>query len=814
MNEENEISQASMSERTEVEIDPKPSGAHNGKAITKFLLSPNEIYAATWSKDDDSVYGWPLDKDQPFEFDYFINVKDFCKNSDPQLSAVSNDKLVAIESVNKELLNYGVIEIINLVTNTKIKLETLCLDKSVTEICLVGCRFYNNGNLVMGSQILNNYDNRTHYEVFIFPFKNLNKQSWKVSNSIACGVSGEMKAYDFTDNEKIMIIDSCGLLTQWNLNTLSFEKQYQLEWNKIWALHPLEKDFYAFNKCFTLFAVCLQVTDYLEADLFISVYLTENAMHLSQHKIKYENDKTLLRSEFISSDEGERLLLFFDDNNIEIRDPYHLQHCIIRTVSDLCRELSTSNKESLLMFEALIDEKIYNISNGHLWVQELTKQQWVTYLREQLMDKTKIRALPNKSQIENMLQNIIDEHSDKSDDEFIVKKINPPYHGLLVKWEIMNNGRLIQAQKFDSITNEWKPLEWKVYPKHLVEFEKPPKKFVYRCDLLYNEDLIIITSIGLLILSVWEKDEIRIRYYKGFPFKYSFLLRKDIKNQMISGYIGKESEYKKKQFFAKKSYIQKLLDEIKLHKKSLLPPPDFDAITLYYEDLCMDGRFPFKELIDDYIEDKVTMSLYGHDLLKSFFKNKDHQMMEKLYAKCIKINTEKDNFLSNFKLFEIVTFSINDISVKSPDLLNQFLSYTSFTLSSTEKEIVIGRLSSKSHLQNHRTHIHLSNIYFTNRLITFLQNIKELVFAFLEEKKFHLDKFHDIVKKIKNDKWEDINEMPFISDILLELTKTEIENSKKIQNLKGNDEKVIQEFKNFFSEEIEKLKTMIEELKN
>ncbi|CAG8769786.1 8924_t:CDS:1, partial [Ambispora leptoticha] len=188
----------------------------------------------------------------------------------------------------------------------------------------------------------------------------------------------------------------------------------------------------------------------------------------------------------------------------------------------------------------------------------------------------------------------------------------------------------------------------------------------------------------------WQKDEIRLRYYKGYPFKYSFLIKKDLKNQMISGYSRKESEYKKKQFFAKKSYIQKLLDEIQLHKETSLPPPDFDAITLYHEDLCMDGRYPFRELIDDYIDDKITMMLYGHDLLKSFFKNKDHQMMEKLYAKCIKINTEKDSFLANYKLLEIITFSINDLSVKSSDLLNQFLSHTSFTLSSMEKEIAIG----------------------------------------------------------------------------------------------------------------------------
>ncbi|CAG8807840.1 30053_t:CDS:1, partial [Racocetra persica] len=43
-------------------------------------------------------------------------------------------------------------------------------------------------------------------------------------------------------------------------------------------------------------------------------------------------------------------------------------------------------------------------------------------------------------------------------------------------------------------------------------------------------------------------------------------------------------------------------------------------------------------------------------------------------------------------------------------------------------------------------------------------------------------------KKIKNNKWEDINEMPFISEILLELTKADIIND-KIHNLIDSDEK-------------------------
>ncbi|KAF0459332.1 transient receptor potential cation channel subfamily a member 1-like [Gigaspora margarita] len=714
---EEKTSQASRSKSTEqlIEIEPKPSGPHNGKEITKLLLSPNKKYAVTWSKEDDSVYGWPLDidgwpldKDQPIEFDYFINVKDFCKNLDPQLSAVSNDKLVAIESINEFLYRYGIIEIIHLVTNKVIQLETLYLDKPIAEICLSGCKFYNNGGLVVGAQTLNTFTNKTYYEIFIFaPFSSKN-------------------------------LHSCGSLTQWNLKTLLFEKQYQLEWNEIWALHPLKSDLCSFNKTFTLLAICLQVLDCSETDTFISVYLTENAILLSQYKIKYENDRTLSHLEFISSDDGERLILFYDDYNLEIRDPYHLQHCFTKTIPSLCKELSTLNGETFTKFKTLTDEKIYSIRDGRLYIQELSRKHWIKYLREKLVDQNEIRTLPSKPQIEDILKTILSENEDQNDDDYIRKKMQELYEGSLVKWTVTSGGRVINAQKFDSTKNEWKSLEWKIYPEHLREPGKPARKFVYRCDLLNNEDLLVITSIGLLILSVWQKNEIRLRYYKGFPFKSSFLREKDIKKRMISGYIEKETIYKRNQFFAKKSTIQKLLNELQNHEKCTLPPPDFDAITPYYEDLCMDGRYPFKELLNDYIQNEITMALYGQELLKSFLKNKDHQMMEKLYAECIKINikSEKDNFIANLKLLEIISFSINDLSVKSPDLLDQFLSHSSFTLSSMEKELAVGRFSTKSHLQNHRKYLQLSNSYYTTKIVTLYENIKAIIFTFLEEKNY------------------------------------------------------------------------------
>ncbi|RIB11786.1 hypothetical protein C2G38_77182 [Gigaspora rosea] len=371
---------------------------HNGKKITDLLISPNIKYAATWSKEDKSIYGWPLDKNQP---DYFIDFMEYCKHSNPRLISVSDHKLVAIRSTyERESDEYSIIEVVDLVAKQIINLEMSYLNKPITEYNHVIGLFCNNGDFIVSADQLN-----YSVKIFKFSFKNLNlsKKSWKITNSIE--ISGNPIASDVI-KEKIIILDSCGSITQWDLNTLLFEKQYQLDWNIVWEIE-FTNDYYLFNKNFTLFAACIQVS---ETNIHIYVYSTENAMLLSQYEpIKKQY---LSYADFISYEGGERLLLFFGDDDlefkdleIEIRDPYHLEHVIDnKTVSSLCEELSELNEGSLTKlnineaeFILLEDEKIYCISDCSLQIHNISEKQWIKYLSEKLKDK--IDILPFKSQI-------------------------------------------------------------------------------------------------------------------------------------------------------------------------------------------------------------------------------------------------------------------------------------------------------------------------------------------------------------------------------------------------------------------------------
>ncbi|CAG8489168.1 25894_t:CDS:2 [Gigaspora margarita] len=583
--------------------------------------------------------------------------------SDVPLEAISNNKLVVIKSNQNKIS-----DIFSFATMKLIQLK-------------LRSDYFNYSNYDTPSYVFNDYGDlaiympttifsKIHAAIFIFYSKDLNELCWMSKKSIDCGIIGEIRACNLTDYGKIFILDICGLLTQWNLDTLQFEKQYQLELDKTWIINALHKKLYIFNNNSTLLAICLQTSNHL----FIA---------------KGEKDRPLFHSNFVSSDAGERLLLFFKDIT-EIRDPYSLDKIIEEPI--LSEKFSAKlNNEN---------EKIYSTLDGRLFVQEFSKQQWIEFLRKELGDYNEIRSLLSKVQITNFLKGILDENINKGDSEYInnefkepkgAEKLEKSYAGFLVKWDVIKgkNAFILRASiKHNSDSEQWDQAvkERNIHPDHLRGY-----KFVYKCDLLDNEDLIMITVIGLLVWTVWEKKEIKLRYYKGFPFTSTYLDIKDYENRYLTGdVVNKNSEYKKLEFFAKKSYIEKLLNEILDRRENLLLP-DFVAIVPYYNELCMNERYPFKELLDDYIENKITLILYGKQLLRSILKNKNYLMAEKLYKKCMIINLkeENDNFLTNIKLLEIISFSLIDLSQNFPDILKEFLSHTSFTIPRNQPSFLI-----------------------------------------------------------------------------------------------------------------------------
>ncbi|CAG8545638.1 7465_t:CDS:2 [Gigaspora margarita] len=669
------MSEEDKSSQTVVEIKSEP---HNSKKIERLSLSPNYKYAATWSGEDRSICGWQLnDHDQLFELDRSCSVDKICKDLKlkisttklwcPVLAGVSNDKLVAIHLYSEEFDN-GRIVIVDLKTENKIiKPVTSFLDNPIEDYWLRDCIFYDNGDFVVEAftprqNILN---------ILRFSNKNLSNNRWKINKSIFIEPTNLVWNYLY-DNESFMLLDTNGTLTQWKLNTILFEKQYHMGLNRVLKRSNVTNMISIVNKTSTLFAIFLEISgNSITNDIIISVYLIKNSSFLSQCKKKSD----LLHFEFISFDEGEKLLLFFENNWLEIRDPYNLKLYQTDNASSFFKELSNSN-EDIEKFKMLKNEKIYIVSDRQILIQEISKQQWIKYLREKLGDQDEIKALPRKSQIEDFLQTIIDEY-DKYESILDNNIENQTYESrnLLVKWIVTQDKdknltivQAMKAKKYEPAEEDWESVdEWEINSEYLI-------------------------------------------------------------------------------FIADRETILKLLDDIK-DLPSL--SPDFQSITTYREnrDLCIfsnNEANPFQDLLDDYFDDKLTLStfgelllnaflknnddimiermiekstddkliisLYGQTLLNKFLKNNDNMMierlMETLYKQCIMKKAEegKDiNLLTNINLLEIVTFKINELSMKYPDILNQFLSTTALIPISMNKNIAIENFSSKSHLQRAET---------------------------------------------------------------------------------------------------------------
>ncbi|CAG8806090.1 20387_t:CDS:2, partial [Gigaspora margarita] len=774
MSNEGEFSQMSKSEYEEkIEIEPGLIKLHNGKEVTELLLSPNNKYAVTYSEDDKSICGWQLDQPfeqsenesyrlKPFKFDCSINVEG-------DLVAVSNNRLAAISLYRKS------IEIINLATTKKIELNFYPYRCRPFE----ECRFCNNGDFLIVAD-----DYECQY-IFKFSFTRNNLQSWKINNSIICGAPKDIERCQISE-EKFWLLDNCRSLTQWNLNTLVFEKQYQLGWiEQTHFSRFMGESFCIFNKNSTLLAVYLYP--------FIYVYLTETSVLLSQCQLK-----GIQHFEFISSVEGERLLLFFYDN-LEIRDPYNLQHVISnKTIANFYEELlELLNEETLtklmqsVEFKTLMDKKIFFISNRCLWVKEVSDEQWIKYLREKLEDYNEIRGLPNKFQIQNLLERFLNENMDSTTELLETKS----YDGSLVKWEVSDNEKeiVINAWKFD--TDAWKSV-------NSVEFDKfkkvhyklegddenrgAPISKVYSCTLLNNTDLAMITNFGLFIWSICqkvEKDEIRLQYYM---------------------------------FGRKISGIEEiLLDKIPKYSKYSLLLPDFVFLIMNYEQpWTKDRRCLFKELLEDYIEDKplllywqellncflclknysiigelcskickkmedvkILLKLYGWSILRCCLECKSYSAIEELCSKLYK-EMEDDNFLPNIQLLDIFTFSFIELT-QFPRIIKKFLSYVLFVHSTNNFE-EINYFFSDPHLKSNLKYL---QPYFDS-------NIKRL------------DKLYDIVTKIQDNNWDEIIEKPFLSNSLLKIIhidKTEIESKtieEKIQQITDNENNIIQKLEN------------------
>ncbi|RIB06319.1 hypothetical protein C2G38_2217431 [Gigaspora rosea] len=271
----------------------------------------------------------------------------------------------------------------------------------------------------------------------------------------------------------------------------------------------------------------------------------------------------------------------------------------------------------------------------------------------------KIRVLPKKSQIEKILQKLINEGNNYTDDNRI-KEIKF-YEGSLVKWEVNGEENTIQVFK-KSDSNTWEDVD----SIKLEDFDRHYSMYICSCDLLHNDDLVVITSFGLFIWSTWQKDE-KLEKFEYSP-DFDFL-------------------YERKQSYTEKD-----------HRLLLKELPE--------------------NLLNDYIEDNILMKLYRQELLKFCLKFQHYSLAERLCNKiCSETNLMKlcgEDFLKEDSIIRYFNlFSFEELT-QYPQLLKKCLSYTLFIHSpSNYEKIKFNKFFSEPHLQSHIKYL---QPYFTSNI--------------------------------------------------------------------------------------------------
>ncbi|CAG8747643.1 13201_t:CDS:2, partial [Acaulospora morrowiae] len=205
------------------------------------------------------------------------------------------------------------------------------------------------------------------------------------------------------------------------------------------------------------------------------------------------------------------------------------------------------------------------------------------------------------------------------------------------------------------------------------ESKKGPAEYVNSVQVLENEDLLMVTTIGIFIWTV-----------------------KDIK-------VKDDSEKIRLHYFWSWNHE---IDETHLMER-YLPTPDFrfiiENIKKFTNGSGKESPF-FEEIIDDYFEDPFKLDLYGKNMLKTLFTLGNNELIERLIDSIIKLTVDngEGNFVSNIRLLSLIACNFAQLSNQYPNITNRALSKVAFFVPGDENSFKI-----VNHYSTSRHHQHL-----------------------------------------------------------------------------------------------------------
>ncbi|GBC03576.1 hypothetical protein RclHR1_00520028 [Rhizophagus clarus] len=726
---------------------------HNSKKITKIVCSSDTNYVVTFSEEDKSIHGWPID-------DEFDDIKEgnsgkelkynsiFQKDELADLLMVSNDRYALVRISKKEQDEFRIIK----------------LDEKENEL------FYVKGNPAydQGTFISSNNDffiiYKKELEAYIYHTNQVivNKRETDSDNNRDITTIWKLKSkYKFvfpqqfwqkeirppigfflTPEKLFLTYKGSNILSQWDLYTMTFEKQYLLELNKR-NVHPAVKndDIFELKQAMVvdgtkknIMAIHGYSTFNYEHQILVYSMVTE--FKISSYTIPSENSTSKISIVGTSKSDGGLLIYGFKNgeekpeyflHDLNDLDFYEKAETISNIVPDRVDAQLVVNKELSDKVVIAKDSKltVFNISEREL--KMLRDRLKLKKLKKDQADKTfKYYPYPYPSSIvKTILEMFEGLEWNKSADlpaEYTCKELDN------IKWNVNHwkktgktSVKVSELQYFDNETDK-KLYEW----KELDEFKYfPPREiFVLACRCIENGDLIMITKQGIRIFTIIQPaKKIKMRYFWDNDHW--------------------REVWKSTRKFERPFDFEEVKKELS-RKRNRLPSLDFNRLIELYETFYIENNsriWPFKDLLRIYLHDAPTLAKYGKKILNRAIEAKKGNMVELICNMC-KNFLEKDS--DNFYLLRIIVKCLPKLQQNYPDIVAEFMAKSSmildhqcFIVTNSEYNLIHGYSRDVMIYEKNTFWDHYHQIqFFYYRFYNIIKNIIDKISGGEDEEKF------------------------------------------------------------------------------
>ncbi|CAJ0768211.1 13690_t:CDS:2 [Entrophospora sp. SA101] len=269
---------------------------------------------------------------------------------------------------------------------------------------------------------------------------------------------------------------------------------------------------------------------------------------------------------------------------------------------------------------------------------------------------------------------------------------------------------------FDELLNHYDKESGYLKLKHLgakldeYDYFKQCTHFLLRCKILENDDLLLITRLGMMIFSVNLNDKIYLKYFWNdcIEQEKKHWMRHESDKQYIKGRILKGFDsFKTSNKLPSPNYNQTCISEVtsgqsfsegfaNFKKLNRLPPLNYNYIFDNYDQSYAGGnnisRHPFRDMLLAILEDISSFTMFADEILICALDNHKGSIVELVCDKCL--NFLQQNPEMNLGLLTFLVNKLPKLSKHYPGVVKRFLEQTSMLLDPSCKKIFISDLPS------------------------------------------------------------------------------------------------------------------------